>query len=122
MIELRFQLRVDADTRIGPGKISLLEAIAHAGSISAAARELEMTYRRAWELLDHMNRAFGQPLVVGHTGSAGGASLTELGVDVISRYRLIERLACDVAAPHLAALEAAIVVSAPAIVSDEDQD
>lgn len=122
MIELRFQLRVDAETRIGPGKISLLEAIARAGSISAAARELEMTYRRAWELIDHMNKAFGQPLVVGHTGSAGGASLTELGADVVRRYRLIEQLACNVAAPHLAALDAAVVVSAPTIVLDEDLD
>ncbi len=109
MIELRFQLRVDADTRIGPGKIALLEAIARAGSISAAGRELEMTYRRAWELIDHMNKAFGQPLVVGHTGSAGGASLTDLGADVVRRYRLIEQSAREAAVPHLTALNAAIV-------------
>ncbi|MCM5560078.1 winged helix-turn-helix domain-containing protein [Pleomorphomonas sp. JP5] len=109
MIEVRIQLRVDADTRIGPGKISLLEAIARAGSISAAAREMEMTYRRAWELIDHMNKAFGQPLVVGHTGSAGGASLTTLGSEVVRRYRLLEEQVGDVAAPHLAALDAEIV-------------
>ena len=122
MIELRFQLRVDAETRIGPGKISLMEAIARVGSISAAARELEMTYRRAWELIDHMNKAFGQPLVVGHTGSAGGASLTELGGDVVRRYRLIEQLAQEAAAPHLTALDAAIVVLAPDAGSDNDLD
>lgn len=109
MIELRFQLRVDSETRIGPGKISILEAIARVGSISAAAREQEMTYRRAWELIDHMNKAFGQPLVVGHTGSAGGASLTELGAEVVRRYRLIEQLAQEAAGPHLAALDAAVV-------------
>jgi len=62
MIDLRFQLRLDADTRIGPGKIALLEVIARVGSISAAAREMEMTYRRAWDLIDHMNKAFGQQL------------------------------------------------------------
>lgn len=71
-----------------------------------------MTYRRAWELIDHMNKAFGQPLVIGHTGSSGGASLTELGGDVVRRYRLIEQLAQEVAGPHLAALDAAIVVPA----------
>jgi molybdate transport system regulatory protein len=122
MIELRFQLRVDAETRIGPGKISLLEAVARVGSISAAARELEMTYRRAWDLIDQMNKAFGQPLVVGHTGSAGGASLTELGGDVVRRYRLIEQLAQEAAAPHLAVLDAAIVASAPDAGADNDLD
>lgn len=120
MIELRFQLRVDNETRIGPGKISLLEAIARVGSISAAAREQAMTYRRAWELIDHMNKAFGQPLVVGHTGSAGGASLTELGSEVVRRYRLVEQLARDVTAPHLAALDAAIV--APALDANSDSN
>ena len=122
MIELRFQLRVDADTRIGPGKIALLEAVARVGSISAAGRELEMTYRRAWELIDHMNKAFGQPLVVGQTGSAGGASLTELGGDVVRRYRLIEQLAREVAAPHLTVLDAAVMAAAPAMGSDQDLD
>ncbi len=109
MIELRLQLRVDSETRIGPGKITLLEAVARVGSISAAAREQEMTYRRAWELIDHMNKAFGQPLVVGHTGSTGGASLTELGTEVVRRYRLIEQLAQEAAGLHLAALDAAII-------------
>lgn len=120
MIELRIQLRVDADTRIGPGKISLLEAIARAGSISAAARELEMTYRRAWELIDHMNKAFGQPLVVGHTGSAGGASLTELGSDVVRRFRLVEELARESAASHIAVLDAAILTPGSVVASDAD--
>ncbi|PKR90416.1 LysR family transcriptional regulator [Pleomorphomonas diazotrophica] len=120
MIELRIQLRVDADTRIGPGKISLLEAIARAGSISAAARELEMTYRRAWELIDHMNKAFGQPLVVGHTGSAGGASLTALGSDVVRRFRLVEELARESAASHIAALDAAILTPGSVAASDAD--
>ena len=68
-----------------------------------------MTYRRAWELIDHMNKAFGQPLVVGHTGSTGGASLTELGTEVVRRYRLIEQLAQEAAGLHLAALDAAII-------------
>ncbi|WP_370676817.1 winged helix-turn-helix domain-containing protein [Pleomorphomonas sp. PLEO] len=120
MIELRFQLRVDSETRIGPGKVSLLEAVARVGSISAAAREQEMTYRRAWELIDHMNKAFGQPVVVGHTGSTGGASLTELGAEIVRRYRLIGHLIDEAAAPHLAALDVAILV--PALEVDPDND
>lgn len=111
MIELRLQLRIDAETRIGPGKIGLLEQIDAVGSISAAAREMGMTYRRAWELIDHMNKAFGQPLVIGHTGSAGGAALTELGRNVVLRYRLVERAAAEAAAEHMTALEASIVAA-----------
>ncbi len=122
MIELRFQLRVDSETRIGPGKISLLEAVARVGSISAAAREQEMTYRRAWELIDHMNKAFGQPVVVGHTGSTGGASLTELGAEIVRRYRLIGQLIDDAVAPHLAALDAAILVPASEVGPGESLD
>ncbi len=113
MIELRYQLRVDSETRIGPGKIALLETVARVGSISAAAREQEMTYRRAWELIDHMNKAFGQPVVIGHAGSTGGASLTELGAELVRRYRLIGQLIDEAAAPHLAALDIAILTPAP---------
>lgn len=113
MMDLRLQLRLDADTRIGPGKILLLEAVDRVGSISAAARELGMTYRRAWELIDHMNKAFGRPLVIGQTGSTGGASLTDLGRDVVRRYRLIEQATRDAAAEHLAALSESITTPDP---------
>jgi molybdate transport system regulatory protein len=108
MITVRVFLKIAPDTRIGLGKIQLLEAIAKTGSISAAARTLDMNYRRAWDLLNHMNKAFGRPLVDGHTGSAGGAELTELGREVIARYRRIEAAAEAAAAPHLAALDAAV--------------
>ncbi|WP_237153890.1 winged helix-turn-helix domain-containing protein [Oryzibacter oryziterrae] len=108
MIGLRLQLRIGTDTRIGPGKIILLETVARTGSISAAAREMEMTYRRAWELIDHMNKAFGQPLIHGQTGKAGGASLTEFGLKVIETYRRIELDAKAVAAPHLESLGAIV--------------
>ncbi|MGD0641252.1 MAG: LysR family transcriptional regulator [Roseiarcus sp.] len=107
MITVRIFLRLSPDTRIGLGKIQLLEAINAAGSISAAARTLKMSFRRAWELLDHMNKAFGRPVVTGHVGSAGGSELTELGRDVIRRYRQIEAETLALAAPHLAALDAA---------------
>jgi molybdate transport system regulatory protein len=106
MIGLRLQLRIGPDTRIGPGKIILLETVARTGSISAAAREMDMTYRRAWELIDHMNKAFGQPLIHGQTGKTGGASLTEFGQKVIDTYRRVEKAARAAAEPHLESLDA----------------
>ena len=73
---------------MGPGKASLLEAIDRTGSISAAARDLEMSYRRAWLLVDTMNQCFRQPLVSTETGGqkGGGAHVTEFGHDVLRRY------------------------------------
>lgn len=74
---------------MGPGKADLLDAIMHTGSISAAAREMGMSYRRAWDLVDTMNRCFVQPLVVTATGGShgGGAHVTEFGSEVLHRYR-----------------------------------
>jgi len=74
---------------MGPGKADLLEAIAGTGSISAAARKLGMSYRRAWLLVDTMNQCFGKPLVETATGGShgGGARVTGLGVEVVRRYR-----------------------------------
>jgi molybdate transport system regulatory protein len=73
---------------MGPGKASLLEAIERTGSISAAARDLEMSYRRAWLLVDTMNQCFRQPLVSTETGGqkGGGAHVTEFGHEVLRRY------------------------------------
>lgn len=73
---------------MGPGKAALLEAIDRTGSISAAARDLEMSYRRAWLLVDTMNQCFKQPLVSTETGGqrGGGAHVTEFGHDVLRRY------------------------------------
>lgn len=108
MIAIRLFLKIDADTRIGHGKIALLETIEETGSISAAGRALDMTYRRAWELVDHMNKAFGRPLVAGQTGGAGGggAKLTDLGREVVMRYRALQAATEAAAAEHVAALEA----------------
>lgn len=107
-VELRIQLKIPPDTRIGPGKIRLLEMIAERGSMSAAARGLGMTFRRAWDLVDHMNKAFGHPLVTGHTGAAGGAELTAFGQDVVRRFRAIEAASRAGAGDHLQALDRAI--------------
>jgi molybdate transport system regulatory protein len=77
---------------IGPGKADLLEAIARSGSISAAAREMGMSYKRAWDLVDTMNKSFKQPLVSTATGGShgGGAQMTVFGHEVLRRYRDIE--------------------------------
>lgn len=78
--------------RLGPGKIDLLEAIGRTGSISAGGRELGMSYRRAWVLVDAVNKMFRQPLVTATTGGAqgGGAQLTPFGRAVVAAYRRVE--------------------------------
>ncbi len=87
----RVTLRMDFDSgsRLGPGKIALLEAIRKTGSISAAGREFGMAYRRAWLLTDEMNRMFASPLVAARGGgrNGGGAVLTALGEEVVALYR-----------------------------------
>ena len=79
---------------MGPGKADLLEAIASEGSISAAGRALGMSYRRAWLLVDAMNRCWREPLVATTPGGAvkGGARLTDFGKDVLALYlHLVEQ-------------------------------
>lgn len=76
----------------GPGKADLLEAIERTGSISAAARQMGMSYKRAWDLVDTMNKSFREPLVLTATGGSrgGGAQMSEFGAEVLRRYRVIE--------------------------------
>ena len=80
---------------LGPGKIALMEGISRHGSISAAGKDLGMSYRRAWELADEINHIFAAPLIEKQTGGSGGggARLTGLGEEVVNRFRAIE-LAC----------------------------
>jgi molybdate transport system regulatory protein len=88
-------VRIDLDTegRIGPGKIQLLENIHACGSISAAGRAMDMSYKRAWDLVDEINRICRQAAVERQTGgkNGGGAVLTPFGVSLVARYRKIER-------------------------------
>jgi molybdate transport system regulatory protein len=82
---------------MGPGKADLLEAIHETGSISAAGRKLGMSYRRAWLLVDEMNHCFQAPLVEARLGGSGGggAKVTELGHEVVKRYRALQVLAWE---------------------------
>ena len=111
--DIRFRLRVTrgADIAIGPGKIELLEAIARTGSITAAAKDLGMSYRRAWLLVDTMNRNLRSPVVAAEAGGShgGGAALTPVGAEVIERYRRIEAAAAKAAAADIRALRALLL-------------
>jgi molybdate transport system regulatory protein len=113
----RLTLRLDfaPGQAIGHGKIRLLEAVRDRGSISAAGRTLGMSYRRAWLLIDALNRLFGEPVVeTKHGGPAGGgAELTPLGHRLVRQYRTIEDKAHAAGADELADLAAAIAASPP---------
>ena len=104
----RFRMRImqDETIAVGPGKVSLLEAVREHGSISAAARSLNMSYRRAWLLMDELNRALKSPATVsGHGGPSGGGSvLTPVGEEIIRLYRDIEKRAAAACAPEIRAL------------------
>jgi molybdate transport system regulatory protein len=109
MSDNRLSIRVDLvnGDRIGPGKIALLEAIRATGSISAAARKLDMSYRRAWLLVEEINDALREPAVAAATGGrqGGGAALTPVGDEVIALYRAIERAAHSSAAKEFRAVD-----------------
>ena len=102
------RLRLSDDLSIGPGKARLLEAIAETGSIAAAGRRLKMSYKRAWSLVEEMNRAFAEPLVASARGgsSGGGASLTPAGRRVAAGYRRVEERAEAAVAEEISALRA----------------
>jgi molybdate transport system regulatory protein len=107
---LSVRIDLDAEGRIGPGKIQLLENIRQYGSISAAGRAMDMSYKRAWDLVDEINRICRQAAVERQTGgkNGGGAALTPFGVSLVARYRKIERDAARAARKELAALRGEI--------------
>lgn len=91
-VKIKIQILSGEEIAIGPGKAALLEAITRAGSISAAARALGMSYRRAWLLVDTMNRCFHEPLVETQPGGGSGAGtrLTPAGLAMLDAYRAVE--------------------------------
>lgn len=89
-LKLKAQLLVGNEIAFGPGKADLLDAIRSAGSITAAARRMGLSYRRAWTMVDTMNRLFAEPLVVTAFGARGGASLTPAGETALSAYRQLQ--------------------------------
>lgn len=107
---LSVRIDLDSDDRIGPGKIQLLENIDAHGSISAAGRAMDMSYKRAWDLVDEINRICRQAAVERQTGgkNGGGAVLTPFGRSLVDRYRMIERDATNSARKHLIALQSDI--------------
>ena len=106
MARLSIRLDLGLENRVGPGKVQLLEKIAEHGSISAAGRALGMSYRRAWMLVEAMNKGFGQPVVESQVGgkAGGGARLSAFGADLVAHYRAIESAAEKAASPFLARL------------------
>lgn len=91
-VSVRFRVDLGEACAVGPGKVALLEGIRRTGSLSQAARELGMSYRRAWLLLESVNTAFSTPLATLTTGGrgGGGAVLTPFGEQLVSVYRAFE--------------------------------
>jgi molybdate transport system regulatory protein len=107
---LSVRIDLDREGRIGPGKIELLENIRKYGSISAAGRAMDMSYKRAWDLVDEINRICRQAAVERQTGgkNGGGAMLTPFGISLVARYRKIEREAASAVRKELLGLQSDI--------------
>jgi molybdate transport system regulatory protein len=102
--QIRFRIDFGPGCSVGPGKIELLEAIRRSGSLSQAARDLKMSYRRAWLLLDQLNRSFAEPVATTSVGGAhgGGAAVTAFGAALATSYRKIERATSVLARAEIA--------------------
>jgi len=105
----KFRLRVvfGPDEMMGPGKAELLERIDATGSISAAGREMRMSYKRAWQLVETMNTMFRDPLIQSTRGGpkGGGAVLTDAGKAVLASYRGLESEARRAGSQHIETLQ-----------------
>lgn len=106
-LELKPRVMLGEVRAMGPGKADLLELIEETGSISAAAKRMKMSYRRAWTLVEAMNGAFKTPLVEASTGGAGGggARVSEAGKEVLALYRRMQAELETVARQYLAGFQ-----------------
>jgi molybdate transport system regulatory protein len=97
VLKLKLQIYCGEEIAMGPGKADLLAAIGREGSISAAARAMGMSYRRAWLLVDTMNRCWSERLVETGPGGPGraGARLTDSGARALAAYRVLQELASE---------------------------
>jgi molybdate transport system regulatory protein len=107
---IRFRIDFAEHSSVGPGKIELLEAIRSSGSISQAARDLGMSYRRAWLLIDSVKTTFRKPVTMATTGGrgGGGVALTEFGEGLVETYRALERDIAGLAQQRLRAVSSAV--------------
>jgi molybdate transport system regulatory protein len=107
---IRFRIDFAENSNLGPGKIALLEGIRTYGSVSEAARRMDISYRRAWLLLESLNKSFDTPATVNSVGGrgGGGAEVTPFGVLLIERYREVERKLNDVAGKCLKEIRARV--------------
>ena len=101
----RLRILMGAAVALGPGKADLLDAVEQTGSITAAARAMGMSYRRAWILIGAMNRDFREPLVETSAGGSGGggARVTRAGHEALRRYRAMEDKATEAVKKEMAA-------------------
>lgn len=91
-LTVRFRVDFGSQCSVGLGKVELLEGIARSGSLSQAAREMHMSYRRAWLLLEDMNVSFDHPVAEATVGGRGGGGvvLTPFGIRLVAGYRQLE--------------------------------
>jgi molybdate transport system regulatory protein len=111
--QIRLRIDFGPSCSLGPGKIALLEAIADTGSLSQAARQHRMSYRRAWLLLADVNASFAEAATQSATGGRGGGGmrLTPFGKRLIAQFRSLERSVGTLGARRLETLAAAAVRS-----------
>ena len=107
MARIKVSVVFQSGARIGPGKVKLLESLRDTGSISAAARDMGMDYKRAWLLLDSINQAFEEPVIAASPGGkrGGGAELTPFGLRLLARIKRIEAAAVTAVRKEVASLE-----------------
>ncbi|WP_040627364.1 winged helix-turn-helix domain-containing protein [Mucilaginibacter paludis] len=89
----RMWMEIDGEQMLGPGRVELLERIQASGSLRQAAIQMKMSYKQAWDMINHLNSHFGTPVVISHRGGKGGgmAVITEQGIQLIKEFRDLQQ-------------------------------